>query len=77
MPSGDPVFNVSEIKNRIDPVRKDPFYLAKNTQIILKIILKNNLIFIFDIILEIFLRNAFIISMRLIAVSDPEHLVVL
>ena len=34
--SGDPVFNVSEIKNRIDPVRKDPFYLAKNTQIILK-----------------------------------------
>ena len=38
--SGNPVFNVSEIKNRIDPVRKDPFYLAKNTQIILKNIFK-------------------------------------
>lgn len=28
-PYGGPVFNVSEIKSRIDPVRKDPFYFGK------------------------------------------------
>ena len=35
-PYGDPVFNVSEIKNRIDPVKYNPFYLAENTQIIFR-----------------------------------------
>ena len=54
-------------------------------QKILKLFSENNfkkiigiiLIFILGIFLEIFLRNSFIISMRLIAVSDPEHLVFL
>ena len=33
---GDPVFNVSEIKNRIDHVKQDPYCIVENTKIIFR-----------------------------------------
>lgn len=64
-----------------DPVRKDPFYLIENTRIIFQKIIsknnRNNSDFYSGYFPGKDSADLFLISMRLIAVSDPEYLVFL